>query len=73
MTRHNFWGLSQYKNTGTIIALLLVFAVTIGISTITYYLVEKNGIRFGSWIINKVEEKKLRQISKVEIAAEGGI
>lgn len=73
MTRYNFWGLSQFKNAGTIIALLLVFAVTIGISTITFYLVEKNGIRFGSWIINKLEEKKLRQISKVEIAAEGRI
>jgi peptidoglycan/LPS O-acetylase OafA/YrhL len=57
--RFHFWGLSKYKVVGTLVALLIVFLSTMIISTLTYYLVEKKGIALGSFIISRIENKRL--------------
>lgn len=57
--RFHFWGLSQYKVYGTLVALIIVFLSTMIIATITYYLVEKKGIALGSFIISRIENKRL--------------
>jgi peptidoglycan/LPS O-acetylase OafA/YrhL len=46
--------------TGSLFAILLVYLVTLAGAIVTYNLIEKNGIKLGSYIIKKIDNKVLR-------------
>ncbi len=62
----NFWGLSRYGTYGTIIAILIVFLCTMFIATITYYLIEKNGVALGGHIISKLENNRILKRNQIK-------
>lgn len=56
-TARNFFGLSSLGNSGTVIAIVIVFAISVLLATITYNYIEKPGIALGTRIITRLEKK----------------
>jgi peptidoglycan/LPS O-acetylase OafA/YrhL len=52
-----FHKLANYKGTGSFIAIILVYSITLCIALVTYRIIEKNGIKLGGFIIKKIEKR----------------
>lgn len=69
-TIRNFLGLSSLGNIGTVIAIMLVMAITMIAATITYHLIEKPGIALGSKIIAAIEKSIVLKDNKKVLVSE---
>lgn len=73
LTERSFFGLSSLGNLGTVIAIVIVFVLSMLLATVTYQFIEKPGIALGTRIITRLEKKAvLSQSLPVSKSLHGG-